>query len=100
MSLPSLDLLLAKTKTLVTISVFQPIERDALLNRMASLLPQEIVNTALSELLRESRIACTENRYRLTVTGEKSIIPGTGRMFRDIQRMEYLVRSTSQGGGG
>lgn len=96
---PDLQRIRAKLLTLVAVNIFQPAESSLLVEQLKSHIDTEQIDSILDELVKEKRIIEEGSRYRLTYHGGKSIIPGKGRILRDIQRMEYLVQLSKQRGG-
>ena len=89
-----------KLITLVTINIFQPVEREYLYNKLQSRIDNEQLNSILDELVLENRVVIERQHYRLTVLGYKSIIPNKGRILRDVNRMHYLADMKFRRGGG
>jgi len=83
----------------VAINVFQPVERSFLVEQLEPEADTDQIDHILDELIKEKRVAVEKDHFRLTYRGIKSIIPGRGRILRDIQRMEYLVQLSKQRGG-
>jgi len=95
----NLQTLRSKILTLVAINVFQPVEKSFLIEQLQPEVDTDQIDYILDELIKEKRVAFEKNHFRLTYKGIKSIIPGRGRILRDIQRMEYLVQLSKQRGG-
>ncbi len=99
MSSPILENLLNKSLTLVAINIFQPCNKDILKENLKSEVNPDQIDNILTILIKEQRVICENNHFRLTRKGIDSIIPGKGRILRDLQRMEYLTQLSSKGGG-
>ena len=99
MSSPILENLLNKSLTLVAINIFQPCNKDILKENLKSEVNPDQLDNILTILVKEQRVALEKDHYRLTYKGIKSIVPGRGRILRDLQRMEYLTQLSSKGGG-
>ena len=95
----NLQTLRSKILTLVAINVFQPVEKAFLIEQLESIVDTNQIDYIIDELIKEKRVAFEKDHFRLTHKGIKSIIPGKGRILRDIQRMEYLVQISKQRGG-
>lgn len=89
-----------KLLTLVTINIFQPVERDYLYDKLQSSIDSEQLNSILDELVLGNRVVLEQQHYRLTMPGYKSIIPNKGRVLRDVNRMHYLADTNFLRGGG
>lgn len=94
-----LQMIRAKLLTLLTVNVFQPVDRALLVEYLKSSIDTQQIDCILDELIKENRVTKESDRYRLTYHGGKTIIPGKGRILRDIQRMKYLVKISKQRGG-
>lgn len=99
MSIPMLQRLRDKMFTLMTVNIFQPVEKSLLVDQLKSSIDTEQIDGILDELIKEKRVVKEGERYRLTFSYGKSIIPGRGRILRDVERMKYLARVTRQRGG-
>ena len=99
MPLPSLDWLREKELVLVTVSILQPVEWQALIDHLHSRISTEQLSDLVDELLEEGRIVSEQNRYRTTMRGERSVVPRKGAALRDIQRLLHLVQSGTRGRG-
>lgn len=97
----STDLQMVRDKllTLLTINVFQPVERPLLVEHLKSSIDNQRMDCILDKLIKERRVTKEGDRYRLTYHGSKTIIPGKSRTLRDIQRMKYLVQISKERGG-
>ncbi len=95
----NLQSLRSKILTMVAINVFQPVEKTFLIEQLQIEVNTDQIDHILDELIKEQRVALEKDHYRLTYKGIKSIVPGRGRILRDIQRMEYLTQLSSKGGG-
>ena len=89
----------SKILTLVAINVFQPVEKSFLIEQLKCEVDTNHIDHILDELIKEKRVAFENRHFRTTYKGMKSIIPGRGRILRDLQRMEYLTQLSSKGGG-
>ncbi len=99
MTTPTLEVITAKYILLFAINIFQPCKKDMLEANLKKYLDSNSLNELLTQLLQEKRATREGDYFRLTLKGMNSIIPGKGRMLRDLQRMEYLSQFTIQGGG-
>lgn len=95
----NLQSLRSKILTTVAINVFQPVEKTFLIEQLQTEVDTNQIDHILDELTRERRITLEQGHYRLTYKGIKSIVPGRGRILRDLQRMEYLTQLSSKRGG-
>ncbi len=95
----NLQTLRSKILTMVAINVFQPVEKSFLTEQLQPEVDTSHIDHILDELIKEERVAFENGHFRATYKGMKSIIPGRGRILRDIQRMEYLVQLNKQRGG-
>lgn len=86
--------------TLATINVFQPVERELLVDKLQSRIDAEQLSIILDELISEHRIVLENQYFRVTRLGYKSILPDKGRILRDINRMQYLADINLIRGGG
>ena len=94
----SLKYISDKLITLYAVNIFQPAEKDVLLKQLDNIRSQKL-ERILNELINEKKIVVEKNHFRLTLKGMDSIIPGEGRILRDLQRMEYLSQLSKKGGG-
>lgn len=94
----SLKYISDKLITLYAVNIFQPVEKDFLLKQLNNIRSKKL-DRILDELINEKRIVIEKNHFRLTLKGMYSMIPGDGRILRDLQRMEYLSQLSKKGGG-
>lgn len=99
MSSSRLQKLHAKMLTLLAVNVLQPVKKTVLAKQLKSTIEIAQINDVLDELIKENKITKEKRWYRLTSRGIRSIIPGKGRVLRDVQRMKYLAQVTRQRGG-
>lgn len=90
--------LIAKSMVLLAINIFQPCKKDILANNLKKYADSNQLDNILAQLLKEKRVTCERDYFRLTLKGMDSITPGKGRILRDLQRMEYLSQLYKKGG--
>lgn len=88
-----------KALTLAVINVLQPVDKNTLVNRLTKAINTDQIDLILDELVTEHRITMEKDHYRVTYKGIKSTLRNKGRILRDVQRMEYLVKLSRKGGG-
>ena len=86
-----------KLITLYAVNIFQPVEKDVLLKQLDNISSQGL-DQILNELINEKRVLVEKNHFRLTYKGMHSMLSNKGRVFRDLQRMEYLSQLNKKGG--
>ncbi|MFC2010145.1 hypothetical protein ACFLUL_01025 [Chloroflexota bacterium] len=94
-----LDTLTAKSLVLVAINIFQPCKKVVLEENLKNEVDSKLLDDVITKLLEEKRVTFERDFFRITLKGMNSIIPGKGRMLRDLQRMEYLSQLSKKGGG-
>jgi len=94
-----LEFLTAKSILLFTINIFQPCNRNTLEANLKKEIDPKLLDPLLAQLLKEKRATREGDYFRLTAKGMTSIIPGKGRILRDLHRMQYLSELTAKGGG-
>ena len=94
---PRLTKIFNKYRLLFAINVHQPITFDSLFQIFNERITTDETHEILYELITENRVAEDAESYRITRKGTESIIPGRGRALRDVQRMEFLVKSNREG---
>jgi hypothetical protein len=88
-----------KLATLFAINVFQPINKDELIKRLETNVDKTNFDSILDELIKEGRIVCEDNLFRVTYIGLKSVIRGKSRVVRDSARLQYLSDISKRRGG-
>ncbi len=88
----------AKLVTLLAINIFQPVKLSLLKQKLNTQIDTSKLKIILDELIKEKKLNRELRHYRLTYKGLNSVVPGKGRVLRDLHRMEYLV-NLSKGGG-
>jgi len=99
MNTDTVEILTAKSILLLAINIFQPCKKDTLEANLKEYFDMSLLDTFLAQLVEEKRATREGDYFRLTLKGMDSIIPGKGRILRDLQRMEYLSQLTKKGGG-
>lgn len=89
----------AKLLTLLAINIFQPVKISFLKQKLNNQIDTSKLRIILHELIKEKKVNRELRHYHLTYKGLKSVIPGKGRVLRDLHRMEYLVSLSKKGGG-
>ena len=99
MSARILETFTAKSLVLVVINIFQPCKKAILEENLKNEVDSKLLDDVITKLLEEKRVTFERDFFRITLKGMNSIIPGKGRMLRDLQRMEYLSQLSKKGGG-
>ena len=99
MSARILETLTAKSLVLVAINIFQPCKKAILEENLKNEVDSKLLDDVITKLLEEKRVTFERDFFRITLKGMNSIIPGKGRVLRDLQRMEYLSQLSKKGGG-
>jgi hypothetical protein len=99
MTTDALEFLTAKSILTFTINILQPCNKNTLETNLKKDIDSNLLDTLLAQLLEEKRATREGDYFRLTVKGMNSIIPGKGRILRDLHRMQYLFELSAKGGG-
>lgn len=79
------------------ISVYQPVPEKTLREKLKPIIPPRLLKEILRELTKDKRIILESGYYRITLKGEKLILPGKPRRMRDTYRMFYLTERFAKG---
>ena len=99
MTTNKLEFLTAKSILIFTINILQPCKKNTLEANLSEDIDSDLLDTLLAQLVEEKRVTREGDHFRLTIKGMNSIIPGKGRILRDLHRMQYLSQLTVKGGG-
>lgn len=82
----------AKYLTLLAVNILQPVSEEVLAESMNGQVSDVDLKEALGLLLTEERIAKDRDTYRTTAKGQRLTISKRGRILRDVQRMQFLIK--------